>query len=92
MITEILLSVVLALFGIIFGFLPIVTLEGLPLIGTEVSNGLLFFVTKWNAFLVTFPYAETAWNVFLLIILPFELLILLSKFFLGSRSPASTHN
>ena len=70
----------------IFYYLPIVTLSSLPYIGDTIASLLLTVVKTWNSFLVTFPYAVVGWNIFKYVILPFEGLLLLSKFLLGSRS------
>jgi len=43
----------------------------------------------WNAFLLTFPYAQLPWQLFKYAILPFELTMLLAKFILVSRVPAN---
>jgi len=87
MIISIGINIILFILGGIFKFLPIVTIASIPYIGETVSNTLLTMVTTWNAFIVTFPYAGIAWNVLLYVILPFEALMLLGKFFLGSRMP-----
>jgi len=92
MIIDLIISVLLSLFGFIFSFLPVVTLADIPYAGEGISSTLLWMVTTWNSFMVTFPYAETAWSIFLLIIVPFELLLLVAKFFLGHRVPAHTTN
>jgi hypothetical protein len=92
MIINLLLSVLLNLFSLIFIFLPIVKISDIPYIGTTVSSILLTMVETWNAFIASFPYAGIAWNVLLLVVLPFELLMLLGKFFLGHRLPAQPNN
>jgi len=72
----------------IFYFLPVVTISSIPVIGTAVSGYIDTIVTTWNAFMITFPYAQTGWDVFIYVILPFEILLLLGKMFLGSRVPS----
>jgi len=89
MIINLLISVIVNLFAGIFYFIPVVTISSIPFIGTDASNILNRAVLIWNAFMVTFPYAQFAWHVFLFAIIPFEILMLLSKFFLGSRSPSN---
>jgi len=71
-------------------FLPIVTLSSIPLVGPFISSTLGTVVGVWNAFLVTFPYAQLPWTIFLYVIIPFELILLILKAILGSRVP--THN
>jgi len=86
------MGAVISLFVLIFGFLPVVTLADIPLIGSSLSSTLVTAVQIWNAFLVTFPYAQIVWNIFLIVIVPLEILLLIAKFFLGSRLPAHTTN
>lgn len=91
MITNILIQVAFGILGIIFVFFPVVTIASLPVIGPSLSTILITMVTTWNAFMVTFPYAQVAWQVFLFVILPFELLMLIGKFFLGHHLPVNTN-
>jgi len=91
MIINLIIGVILNLVAVIFVFLPVVHLSDLPYAGQAISDTLTTMVTTWNAFLITFPYAVVAWNVLLLIIVPFELLMLIGKFFFGHRLPAHTN-
>lgn len=86
MIINLIINLFLLVFTGLFSFLPEVTLSSFPVIGAYVSNALTFIVLTWNAFVVTFPYAGIAWHLFLAVIIPFEFLLLISRFFLGSRS------
>jgi hypothetical protein len=88
MIINMLINLVLLIFGALFSFLPKVTLASLPYVGSYISSSLIFIVGLWNGVLTTFPYAVVGWHVFLWIILPFEGLMLVAKFFLGHRVPA----
>jgi len=88
MIINLLINLVLLLFGALFSFMPVVTLADIPFIGEGFSNILTTAVLSWNAFCVTFPYAVTAWHALLWVILPFEIALLVLKFFLGHRTPA----
>jgi len=92
MIVDALITVIITILTGIFGFLPVVTVADIPVVGSQISSTLLWVVLKWNAFLDTFPYATIVWQIFLYVILPFELLLLLGKFFLGHRLPAHTNN
>jgi len=92
MIIILLLNLLLLVFGTIFSILPVVTISSIPLIGPTVSTFLFTMVGVWNAFMLTFPYARIGWEVFLYVILPFEALMLIGKFFLGSRMPSHNHN
>lgn len=78
-------------FASLMSYLPEVSIASIPWAGEWISETLVSLVLTWNAFMVTFPYAETAWNVLLWIILPFEALMLLGRFFLGHRMPVNTN-
>jgi len=85
MIIDLFLSIFNIVLASIFQFFPVVTIASLPLIGEFLRDTLVTIVTTWNAFLETFPYALVVWQVFLIVILPFEFLMLIGKLFLGSR-------
>lgn len=87
MIINLLINLILLIFGAIFLILPEVSIADIPYVGFYIDDYLTFAVTTWNGFLDTFPYAQTAWHMFLVIILPFEILMLIAKFFLGHRTP-----
>ena len=89
MIISLLLNIFLSLFGVIFGMFPVVKISSIPFVGSALSGLLTQIVGVWNAFMVTFPYAQYGWTVFLVVILPFEALLLLVKFFLGHHTPAN---
>jgi len=89
MIINLLINLILLIFGSLFVFLPEVTISSIPVIGEYTVAILNVMVLTWNAFVDTFPYAGTAWRVFLTIILPFEITLLIAKFFLHNRVPAN---
>jgi len=91
MIIDSIIFLILTVVGYIFSFLPVVTIADIPYIGETVSTTLISFMGIWNAFIDTFPYAGIAWNVFLLAIIPFEILMIIAKFFFGQRAPG-VHN
>jgi len=91
MILNLLIQVVLYALGGIFFFLPVATIATLPVFGQAISDTLYTAVYTWNAFLVTFPYAEVVWQMFLWVVIPLEIGILIEKFFLGHRTPNSAH-
>lgn len=91
MITTFFLNLILLIVTGIFYFLPVVTMTDIPLVGSYVSSTLASLIQTWNAFLITFPYAQTAWDIFLYVIIPFELIMLAGRFFLGHRLPVN-HN
>jgi len=92
MITNLFINFILLIFGWIFTLLPHVTISSLPIIGEFLSSTLIQMVRVWNAFIETFPYAQVGWDVFKYVIIPFEGLMLLGKFFLGSRMPSHSGN
>ena len=87
MIINFIIKIIFYFFTAIFSFLPTVTLASIPVIGDTISNILLTMVQKYNAFVESFPYAQTGIRILVYVILPFELLIIIAKFFLGSRVP-----
>jgi len=87
MITYLFIKLAVMIGAIIFYILPVVTVADIPYIGQNVSETLITAVKIWNTFMETLPYVETTWNIFLLVILPFEILMLIGKFFLGHRMP-----
>jgi len=91
MIILLLLNFVLLIIGLIFRWLPVVTIADIPWIGPSVSSFLYTMVEVWNAFMVTFPYAQTAWHMLIVFIIPFEIGMLLLRLILGSRSPSPTN-
>jgi len=92
MIIDLIIYTIVALVSAIFTILPVVTIADFPLIGSNVSSTLTTAALTWNAFIATFPYAEEAWNIFIYVIIPFELLMLTGKFFFGHRLPAHNTN
>lgn len=90
MIFNLLLNLILLVFGSLFVFFPVVAIADIPYVGSFLSSTLIQMIQVWNAFLITFPYAVTGWHIFLWVILPFEVLLLVMKFFLGHHVP--THN
>lgn len=89
MIITFLISIVVTILSLLFLFFPVVTIADIPIFGEFMSSTLYTAVTYWNSFMLTFPYAETAWNMFLLFVIPFEIGLLVLKFFLGHRTPVN---
>lgn len=90
MIIDALLFVIVTIISSVFYLLPTVTLSSIPVIGDTITEILTTIVTTWNSFEATFPYATTAWHIFLMLI-TFEISMLIAKFFLGNRIPANTN-
>jgi hypothetical protein len=89
MIINLIFGVILGLISAIFFLLPVVTIASIPVIGSTLLVILGTMVTTWNAFMITFPYAQVVWQVFLFVILPFEILMIIGKFFLGQHMPTN---
>jgi len=92
MIINLLINFLLLAFGTIFTFFPEVSIDSIPFVGQFIYDALVFAMLKWNAFMVTFPYAQTGWYIFIYGIIPFEITLLLLKFFFGHRAPINNVN
>jgi len=77
----------LLIVGLIFVWLPVVTIADIPYLGTSLRVILETVVTYWYGAMETLPYLQIVWDTFILVIMPFEILLLAVKFFLGSRVP-----
>lgn len=89
MIVNLLVNFVLLLLGILFVFFPKVYLSDIPLVGDTITSVLATIGGTWAMALDTVPYLELPWNVFLYVIIPFEILLLVMRFFLGNRVPVN---
>ena len=89
MILNLFIETILYVISGIFYIVPTATIADLPLYGSQISSVLYEIMGTWNAFLEIFPYGLIAWHIFLWVIIPFELALLVMKFFLGSRVPAN---
>lgn len=80
------------IFGIFTTFLGSeeTTIATIPIVGQYLSDILTTAVGYFNSFVVTFPYIVIDWQIFIYVIIPFELGLLVAKVLLGSRVPA--HN
>lgn len=92
MILNLLIQFLLLLLSAIFSIFPVVSIASIPWAGEFISETLTSMVLTWNAFMETFPYAEVGWHMLLWVILPFEALMSLAKFFFGARLPESKIN
>lgn len=91
MIINLLINFILLVFGSLWVFLPVVKLSDIPLIGGFFVEYFTIMVNVWHSFMNFFPYAEMGWNMLIYVILPFEILLLTAKFFLGHRLPTNSH-
>jgi len=92
MIINLFLNFLFLVLGFVFtlgGLLPPVDIASLPFIGEFLSSTLITVVQILNAFVDSFPYAGVAWNIFIWVILPFEVVLLVAKFILGHRVPTN---
>jgi len=89
MITNFIIEGLLGILGALLYFLPVVTIEDIPVIGSTISTILVSWIQTWNSIIITVPYLYTAWFVFLVVIIPFELVLLGTKIFLAHRVPVS---
>jgi len=91
MIFDFLIDLVYKFFTGVFDYIGFVQLSDIPVIGDTVSSTLLIMITTYNAFVDTLPYAGIAMNVFLYVIVPFEVTMFVIKLLLGSRTPSHTY-
>jgi hypothetical protein len=89
MILNFFIAIVTRVIDFFFGYLPTATLADIPYIGEAVQEILTRIVLQWNAFEATFPYVTALYQVFLYVIIPFELAVLVVRFVLGNRTPVS---
>jgi hypothetical protein len=89
MIVNLLINFVIGAFGLLFAFFPIVHLSGIPIVGTYLVSWMSIGVHFWNTFIQLFPFALLPWHMTVWVILPFELILLVAKFFLHHRVPAN---
>jgi len=87
MIINLLFNAVIAIIGIFFTLLPEATLESLPYVGDTIDSTLNSMMWYWNTIIDNIPYLQYSYNVFLWVIIPFELSILIFKVFAGQRTP-----
>jgi len=88
MIFNLLINFVLLIVGGLASMWPVVTIASIPWIGPVLSSSLITAVQYYNNAVATLPYLSVGMHVFLIVILPFEGLLLLFKVFFGHRVPA----
>jgi len=89
MISTFILKMIIALVAGIEYFFPVVTIASIPMVGPQISAVLVQVNGLFNAFLSLFPFAVIVWHLFIYVVLPFEVLLLVAKFFLGQHVPAN---
>lgn len=88
MLLNLIIQIVLYILAGIFFYFPPANIANIPIVGQLISNILITMMQTWNAFMVTFPYAVFAWHMLLWVVIPFEIGMLIMKFFLGHHIPA----
>jgi len=86
MIIQLLITIVIGMFSVIFGWFPEITT--LPY---GIDELMVTAVQYFHGAMETLPYLEVVWNSFL-IVLGFELAMLILKFILGHRVPSNEIN
>lgn len=89
MLTVLLLDLFDILTGLVFSIIPRVDLGDIPILGNYIRDILIFIMGYWNSFMETLPYLIVVWQMFIYVIIPFEIGLLILKFFLASRVPAN---
>jgi len=92
MLLLLLTNFVILVLSFVFQIFPVVVLADIPIIGPSFSSTLTTAVLYFNSFAETLPYIRVVMDMFLFVVLPTEFLILILKFFLGSRTPISNNN
>jgi len=82
MIINLLINALLLVFGAFFLIFPVVHLPEV------LSTPLTMASSAWYGIFETIPYLEVVWNTFLYILIPFEISMIIIKFFLGHRVPS----
>lgn len=92
MITTAFLMILTAVLNAIFWIIPDVSISDIPLIGSVARDSLITAVSYLNSFTSAIPYFQLPWNLFVFVILPFEITLLSLKFILGHRLPINHIN
>jgi len=90
MIWNFIIKAIVLFVSVVFYWLPEVTIEDLPYLGSSVSDLLITMIRYWNSAVETVPYLQLGMDIFIYIIIPFELLLLVAKFFLGHHVPTNS--
>jgi len=90
MIWNIIIKFIFIVIEGLFSLFPVVSFSQIPTVGPFIVANFTRAVNLFNGFLSTFPYAQLPWTIFK-ILLAFEILLLIGKFFLGHRNPVATN-
>ena len=86
MILQLIITVIIGIFSVIFGWFPEIT--ELPY---GIDSVMVTAVSYFHGAMETLPYLTVVWDSFL-IVLGIELALLVGKLFLGHRLPAHNVN
>jgi len=89
MIIALLMDFVSGFVAMVFSILPSVTVADIPFVGEFVDQYFTLAIQYWNSFMLIVPYTQIVWDIFLVVIIPFEVSMLFAKFFFGSRLPSN---
>ncbi len=87
MILLLLINFVVLIFSTIFIIFPVVTIATIPIFGSFISSMLTLMVQTFNSILGTLPFLVISWSIFKWVIVPFEVFVIVLRFFLGARAP-----
>jgi len=89
MILSFLIAIVTYAINYVFSVLPTATISDIPYIGSSVYAVLVNIMYTWNVIIGTFPYITAVYQIFVFVILPFEVATLVVRFILGNRTPVT---
>lgn len=88
MVISLLLSAIVSIIAQLMSVLPNVGVADIPFIGGYIATYLGMAVSYINTGVIILPFLQVVWHSFVYVILPFEISLLVAKFFFGSRLPA----
>lgn len=88
MIITLVLNFIASFIGMVMSIVPEVTIGSVPIVGPFIVTYLGMAVGYWNTFEGILPYVGIVKDMFVYVIIPFEVTLLLVKVFFGSRTPA----
>jgi len=86
MILTLILKTIVGIISLLFEVVPKVSIANIPFIGTYIYYYVGVAISYVNTMNTIIPYFAIVWQMFLWII-SFEIMLLLLKLFLGSRTP-----
>lgn len=80
----------LFIYSLVFLLVSIASILPSAILPSYALSLLATAIGTYNSFLDIFPFATLPTQLFLGVVLPFELALLIGKFFLGSRLPSNS--